>query len=100
MKEKEGGGGLFERQMNSYTPPGSLCKSMTWGSLDQKLQVRPFTYSSSADRWNDAIANSVNHLLMFLKMQLSLKKKKGGKKKKKNTNKLVYPEGEHSFPVS
>lgn len=61
--------------MNSYTLPGSLRKSMTWGFLDQRLQVdrlviRPLLIGEMM------LLQIVDHLLMFLKMQLSLGKKR------------------------
>lgn len=65
---------MFERQINSYTLPASLRKSMTRGFLDQRLRVdrsliRPLLIGEMM------LSQIVDHLLMFLKMQLSLKKR-------------------------
>lgn len=68
-----------------------------WCSLDQSLLSQPFTYLSCTDRWNDAIANCGSFVDAFKK---AVEPGEGREKEGGSTNKLVYPEGENSFPVS
>lgn len=95
-----GGGLLFERQMNSYTLPGSLRKSMTRGFLDQRLRVdrlliHPLLIGEMM------LSQIVESFVDVFKNSVGLEKKKQGREREReSTNKVVYPEGEHSFPVS
>lgn len=96
QRRVEWGGGSFERQMNSYTPPGSLRKSMTQGFLDQRprvdrLLIRPLLIGEMM------LSQIVGSFVDVFKNAVELEKKP---EKRESTNKLVYPEGEHSFPVS
>lgn len=69
---------MFERQMNSYTPPGSLRKSMAQG-FPRSEAVSPLLIGEMM------LSQIVDHLLMFLKTQLCLKKKEEKKREHKQT---------------
>lgn len=100
-QRRGGGGGLFERQMNSYTLAVSLRKSMTHRVfLDQRLRVGPFTYSPSADRPNDAVANCASFVAVIFKNAAELEEgRKKNRKERAQTNRFTR-RVKTPFPVS
>lgn len=73
-QRRVGEGGLFERQMNSYTPPGSLRKSMARG-FPRSAAASPLLMGEMM------LSQIVDHLLVFfLKCSYAWEKKKKKKK--------------------
>lgn len=77
-QEERRGWGLFERQMNSYTPLGSLSVNQWHGGFPRSEAASPALIGEMMP-WQ-----IVDHLVMFLKMQLCFKKKKKRKREREH----------------
>lgn len=75
---------MFERQMNSYTPPGSLRKSMARG-FPRSAAASPLLMGEMM------LLQIVDHLLVFFKNAVMLGKKK--KKSKREHKQTGIPRG-------
>ena len=78
-----GGAFLFERQMNSYTPPGSLRKSMARG-FPRSAAASPLLMGEMI---LSRIVDNLWVFFFFLKNDVMLKKKKKKKKRSKREHK-------------